>query len=379
MELGFLSLFLGAIIGAVISCSTVVGFVYWKKQSVNKSQVSKESIMHLIGELCAEIDSLVASNKDGIVNNSGIQNALGKKHDEIMKLLKPNMHILDVYFVKYIETAQKEYLKLLSGIIVDTIQSPVSSKSISFSLENKGENNKGLENNQDKSGSRTGSIEHDLHALESAFFKEPAKPAIKKSIDPILSESNEFLIKENISDLPEKATDETEFGFKAEVKSEALVKEKGASNEAVDEEEFTMETIVDLDIGKLTQGSGPSDNTLSHRSLKTHDFLKNSPKEGDALRLSSPLDSTTLAKKTESILKTLFDKPKDTQTSNIKNKSETSTVTISPEPLATADKNIPEIVKSHSETENEEKKDIEITGDDVAEKIDSFFGFNKKS
>jgi hypothetical protein len=376
MEQGFLPIFFGAIIGAMVSFLTMVAFVFWKKQSVNKSQVSKESIMHSIGELCAEIDSLIASNKEGIVNNSGIQNALRKKHDEIIRLLKPNMHILDVYFVKYIDCVQKEYLKLLSGTPVDTIQSPASSKSIAFTVENKVEGNKSVENNSDKSGnssSRTGSVEHDLHALESAFFKEPGKLANKKSPDPILPESNgsaEEVMLENAAGekefmlLSDKKTDE---------KNETPVKEAATSN-CADEEEFTMETIMDLDIGKLARASGLGDTPLSQRSLKKHDPFKPTSKDSS----SSPLKTFLSTKKSEPLFESQSDKSKETLLSAIKSKPEVATQKLPSEALANVEKKSSTTVTEHPAAVHDDKKDIEITGDDVASKIDAFFGIDKE-
>lgn len=377
MELSFVSVFFGAIIGAVISFSTVVAFVFLKRQSVNKSQDSKESIMYSIGELCAEIDSLIASNKEGLVNNSGIQNALRKKHDEIIRLLKPNMHILDVYFVKYIDYVQKDYLKLLSGTPVDTIQSPASAKSMAFSIENKAEANKSVENNSDKSGnstSRTGSVEHDLHALESAFFKDPGKLDNKKSMDPILSEPKEPI--EEV--LLEKAADEKEFLFvsdkKADDKNETSVKE-AAPQSGADEEEFTMETIMDLDIGKLARASGLGDTPLSQRSLKKHDPFKPISKDSS----STPLKTFLSNKKSEPLFEAQSDKSKESLLSAIKNKPEVATEKLPPEALATVEKKSSTTVNEHSAAVHEEKKDIEITGDDVASKIDAFFGIGKDS
>jgi hypothetical protein len=376
MEQGFFSVFLGAIIGAVVSFSTMVAFIFWKKQSESKSQVCKESIMRSIGELCAEIDSLIASNKEGIVNNSGIQNALRKKHDEIIRLLKPNMHILDVYFVKYIDYVQKDYLKLLSGTPIDTIQSPAPSRSIAFTAENKAEVNKTVENNLDKSGnssSRTGSVEHDLHALESAFFKDPGKLANKKSPDPILPESNGLA--EEV--LLEKTADEKEFvplsGKKTDENDETSVKE-AATPSGADEEEFTMETIMDLDIGKLTRASGLGDTPLSQRSLNKHDPFKPISKDST----SSPLKTFLSTKKSEQFFELQSDKSKETVLSAIKSKPEVATQNLPSEALANVEKKSSTTVNEQPAALHDDKKDLEITGDDVASKIDAFFGIDKE-
>lgn len=367
MEQSFVSVFLGAVIGAVISFFTMVAFIFWKKQSVNKIQISKETIMSSIGELCAEIDSLIASNKEGLVNNSGIQNALRKKHDEIIRLLKPNMHILDVYFVKYIDYVQKDYLKLLSGTPIDTIQSPVSSKSIAFSIENKTETSKNTENNQDKSAnssSRTGSVEHDLHALESAFFKEPEKIVTKKSADPIPSEPIESF--EMVLEKPEV---ENEFLLvldkESEAKIETPVKETAPSNDAADEEEFTLETIMDLDLGKVARPSVLGDTPLTQRLANKIDTSNPTAKDST----SNPLKTLRSIKKTEPSIETTADKSKETFQSLVINKTE---------PATTVEKKSPVIGNEHFGAVREDKKDIEITGDDVASKIDAFFGIEKE-
>jgi hypothetical protein len=375
MEQSFVSVFFGAVIGAVISFLTMVAFAFWKKQSV-KAQISKEEIMHSIGELCAEIDSLIASNKEGLVNNSGIQNALRKKHDEIIRLLKPNMHILDVYFVKYIDNVQKDYLKLLSGAPIDTIQSPASSKSIAFSIENKTETSKNAENNQDKSAnpsSRTGSVEHDLHALESAFFKEPDKPAPKKSLDPIPSEPIE-----SFEMVEEKTDDEKEFLLASdneiEAKVDAPVKESAQSSDAGNEEEFTLETIMDLEIGKVSRPSGLGDTPLTQRLPNKADPFKPSSKDTS----SNPLKTLRTTKRAEPSFEAAVDKSKETFQSLIKNKTESATKKVPSEQLTTVEKKSPVTGNESFGAAHEEKKDIEITGDDVASKIDAFFGIENE-
>ncbi|HMA65682.1 MAG: hypothetical protein ACM31E_04560, partial [Fibrobacterota bacterium] len=65
MEQSYMSLFFGAVIGAVVCFLTMVAVSVLKKQSSNKNTAGREKVMHQIGEFCAEIDSLITSNKEG--------------------------------------------------------------------------------------------------------------------------------------------------------------------------------------------------------------------------------------------------------------------------------------------------------------------------
>lgn len=389
MEQSNMSLFIGAVIGAVVCFFTILAVNLLKKQSSSKNAAGRDSIMHQIGELCAEIDSLITSNKEGILNNAGIQTALRKKNDEIIRLLKPNMHILDVYFVKYMDYVQKDYQKYLTASHADPEVSSLQSKSIAFSFENKAEHPK-QEPYKTPISPRTGSVEQDLHALEKAFFKEPVKDNRKKTLETIFAQQKD--------ETPEPAASKSEKSFFSdsmtadeffesksapESKSPETVKPvetpetslNAQADEPVAEEDFTMETIMDLDISKLN----------IQKTTPLHDFSKKTePKKTSVANIEEFFEPKIVAKDAPTL-----------EGNDVKNDGE-----VVPKPLSKlADEKVEgplNSVPASSGTElkpkpvlpkmrpeeplavaSAPKKDISITGDDVADKIDAFFGIDK--
>lgn len=391
MEQSYMSLLVGAIIGAVVCFLTILAVNLLKNQSSSKNVASREKIMRQIGELCAEIDSLIISNKEGILNNGGIQTALRKKNDEIIRLLKPNMHILDVYFVKYMDYVQRDYQKYLIGTHIDPEVSSLQSKSIAFSIDSNSDLSK-QESHQTAISSRTGSVEQDLHALEKAFFKEPVKDTRKKTLETIFAQPKE--------ELSAASTDKTEKSFFSdnvtpdeffESKSTLVTKptdsikqaeipvfsEKAKAEEPVAEEDFTMETIMDLDISKLN----------FTKSTPLHDFSRKTESKKEAVTNGEELFEPKPATKVEPA-----PEAKDVRndlTGEIESKplSKLAEEKVegpgNPVPVSTGVelKPKPVLPKKHSEEppaiSSAAKKDISITGDDVADKIDEFFGIEK--
>ncbi len=392
MEQSYMSLLFGAVIGAVVCFLTILAVNLLKKQSSSKNAACREKIMHQIGELCAEIDSLITSNKEGILNNGGIQTALRKKNDEIIRLLKPNMHILDVYFVKYMDYVQKDYQKYLTGSHVDPEVSSLQSKSIAFSIDSKVELSK-QESHQTAISSRTGSVEQDLHALEKAFFKEPVKDTRKKTLETIFAQP-----KEEPSESPTSKTEKSFFSDNMtadeffESKSTPVTKpkdsvkpaeipefsEKAKAEEPVAEEDFTMETIMDLDISKLNIA----------KSTPLHDFSRKTEPKKAALTNSEEFfepKSETKVEPNPEVKDVRNDATSEIQSKPLSKLAEekvegpgnpvsvSSGVELKPKPV---------LPKKHSDEPpaiaSSAKKDISITGDDVADKIDAFFGIDKK-
>jgi hypothetical protein len=393
MEQSYMSLFFGAVIGAVVCFLTMVAVSVLKKQSSNKNTAGREKVMHQIGEFCAEIDSLITSNKEGILNNAGIQTALRKKNDEIIRLLKPNMHILDVYFVKYMDYVQKDYQKYLTGSHADPEVSSLQSKSIAFSFESKADFSK-QESHQTPVTPRTGSVEQDLHALEKAFFKEPVKDTRKKTLETIFAQPKD--------EAPEPSTGKTEKSFFSEdmtvdeffesksapvAKPQETVKPsdtpesssvKAKAEEPVAEEDFTMETIMDLDISKLN----------IHKTTPLHDFSrKTEPKKTSITNVEEffePKEAIKAESKPEVkvVKKDVTSEVEPKPLSKLAEEKVEGPISSVPSSSGVELKPKPVLPKKHAEeplaVASTAKKDISITGDDVADKIDAFFGIDKK-
>lgn len=347
MEQSLIYIFFGAILGTFISSISIVAFIFLKKKTVDQSQLEKESVMRSIGELCAEIDSLMLSNRDGILKNSGIQNALKKKHDDIVMLLNKNMHILDAYFVRYIDSLQQDYLKFLTS---DTKAADSSQNSIVFSIDKNAEpseHDATIQNKSITASPRTGSFEHDLQVFENAFFKESSENADLKTTQETSIEKPD----ENSEEKPaEKGTIEADSNKEKE-KADSLSKPEQNS---ADEEEFTMETIMDLDVGKITKAGMKKTDLFS---------IKKEPVEEASFEQSLP--SLEAESKPEDEVKS--EVPQSPELPIFDNDSKSASESPSETPKSTP---------SAKATESSDSPDI--TGDDVAEKIDQFFGFSDK-
>ncbi|NLG02487.1 MAG: hypothetical protein GX567_01420, partial [Clostridia bacterium] len=72
-------------------------------------------IIKSIAENWADIDTLVTSYRSGLVKESSFKSTLSSKIEAVNQIFKPNMHILDVYFVKYAERLLHDYNLLAHG------------------------------------------------------------------------------------------------------------------------------------------------------------------------------------------------------------------------------------------------------------------------
>ncbi len=351
MEQSLIYIFFGAILGTFISSISIVAFIFLKKRTIDQSQLEKESVMRSIGELCAEIDSLMLSNRDGILKNSGIQNALKKKHDDIVMLLNKNMHILDAYFVRYIDSLQKDYLNFLTS---DTKEADSTSQnSIVFSIDKNAEPSELDAKVQKKSISasqKTGSVEHDLQVFESAFFKESSENAESKPTQETSVEKPKEISEEKSA---EKATIETDFDKKKHKESDSSSTKPEQS--PAEEEEFTMETIMDLDVGKITKAGMKKTDLFS---------IKKEPAEEASFEQNLP-SSEAESKPEDEPIKS--EPPKSPELPIFENDSKSASESPSETPISAPSAKVVESTDS-----------TDITGDDVAEKIDQFFGFSDK-
>ncbi|MBN1577130.1 MAG: hypothetical protein JW913_11295 [Chitinispirillaceae bacterium] len=93
----------GMFLGSII-VSLVWGFIVKSgKNKVDDSNREREEVMRSLGELWVEIDLLFSSHRRGATEEQAFREAFSSKIEEVNKLLKPNLHMLDVYYVKYIE------------------------------------------------------------------------------------------------------------------------------------------------------------------------------------------------------------------------------------------------------------------------------------
>ena len=96
------------------------------KTKAEKSRHEREKIMRSLGGLWTDVDELFSSHRSGTIEDQKFRDAFAAKIESINRVLKPNLHLLDVYYVKYIENLIGEYRRAIEkgeqpfDVVVDT-------------------------------------------------------------------------------------------------------------------------------------------------------------------------------------------------------------------------------------------------------------------
>ena len=107
-----ISLISGILIGVVV-CSIIWGVVIGiLKKNAGKSIRKRDGVIRSIAGLLADIDTFVASYRAGLINNAELRRSITPKLDSVNRSFKLNMHILDIFYLKYIETLINEYNRI---------------------------------------------------------------------------------------------------------------------------------------------------------------------------------------------------------------------------------------------------------------------------
>lgn len=101
----------GMLLGSALTSGIWGYFVKTGKSRSEALQRERDDIMHSIGEIWVEIDSLFSSYRCGIVDDKGFHDTFAAKIETINQQLKPNLHLFDVYYVKYLENQIEQYCK----------------------------------------------------------------------------------------------------------------------------------------------------------------------------------------------------------------------------------------------------------------------------
>lgn len=139
---GLMVLLTGFVAGAVIA-SGVWAILWVVSKNENRIAKQRSEVMQDIAADCAEIDSRTASHAMKTTTDEAFQSTVSSRIRTISRKLTTNMHLLDVYYVKYIESLVAQYRRDLetsaSGPAAapkDKASSPMPSMKIdeSFSL-----------------------------------------------------------------------------------------------------------------------------------------------------------------------------------------------------------------------------------------------------
>ena len=128
----------GMFLGSIVA--SLVWFFFLKTVKEKNETVHRErdDLMHTLGELWIEVDSLITSFRSGKTGDKKFRETFSAKMDEINRHFRPNMHLFDVYYVKYIENLTDHYNRVArkisgSGDSAETPESDIEMET-SFSI-----------------------------------------------------------------------------------------------------------------------------------------------------------------------------------------------------------------------------------------------------
>jgi hypothetical protein len=93
----------------------VWGILFALVKSQSGSNAERTAAIRGISEECAEADKVLSSSSAKTMNAHTLRSALAPRIDHIQKMLTANMHLLDVYFVKYTESRLAAFSAILSS------------------------------------------------------------------------------------------------------------------------------------------------------------------------------------------------------------------------------------------------------------------------
>lgn len=115
MESSILYLIIGIFTGALITSLIFIQLNNGAKKKQASASEERTQLIRSIAEMFTDIDTLITSFRSGIISEEAFRSSTSSKLDAINKLYKPNMHILDVYYVKYIDSQFFKYSEIAHG------------------------------------------------------------------------------------------------------------------------------------------------------------------------------------------------------------------------------------------------------------------------
>jgi len=110
-----LSLIIGIIVGAGAASAAWFAAGAVRKKKFEEQKRAKEDVMASIGELLADADACEAGYRCGAVTEDSFSRRLIDSVNAISRTLRTNMHVLDVFFVKYAEQQVDEYMRVIEN------------------------------------------------------------------------------------------------------------------------------------------------------------------------------------------------------------------------------------------------------------------------
>jgi hypothetical protein len=170
----------------------VWGILFALVRSHGVAGAERNGVIRALSEECGEADAMLSPSAAKAMNGHALRSALSPKSEKIQKMLTANLHILDVYFVKYTEGRLAAYQAALAA----------SETGLSFPIDKFLADSKPVITTAEVS-SGSGSVAHDLKARVEAMpvtvapvieKEEPEEPPAIDLRTGIITVSKEELI-----------------------------------------------------------------------------------------------------------------------------------------------------------------------------------------
>lgn len=328
----------GGLLGGLIVSIIVLTIAKRDKISTPDSiNPKRQIVIEEISRLCTSVERLIQMHAANRAAHAAFRNALISEVEMINQKLKPNLDILDIYYVKYIESQLKEYLSLTSKTALSPSTAGIAEEPVKTDFI---ANTDMIPTDQDIASDQA--CAHDM--VESALDAETTAQSFVE-----LNSLEQRLKKEDVP---------------AEIEQAAIAK--------------NSDRIVSEPI------EPPIDNTILFKP-DTHSYTIRTGSRSEAITPESTIDLDTIVEKTPTSKQLLDEEPvlitDETmiiKRSDLISSGEETDLTEDEMPVIN---HYREIAAKPSKTEGTGQPSGNrtlISGDDVADKIDSFFELGPK-
>lgn len=109
----------GAGAGAAVMLAAGAVVLLFRRKAAQKRNARRDRIITAVQEKITDIDSLIGSYRAGKTSLDEFKESLSEKIEIINRTYKPGMHLLDIFFVKYTEKLIEDYFRMIETGVVD--------------------------------------------------------------------------------------------------------------------------------------------------------------------------------------------------------------------------------------------------------------------
>jgi hypothetical protein len=122
-------LWAGAGAGVTLLIMFLVFFL--RRNVLRRRNARRDRIITAVQEKATDVDSLIVAYRAGKIDIDEFRNSLSEKIEIINRTYKPGIHLLDIFFIKYAEKLIEEYYRMLDTGVVESSQRETVAFSIS--------------------------------------------------------------------------------------------------------------------------------------------------------------------------------------------------------------------------------------------------------